>query len=151
VLIEVSRILKKDGVFIFTVPSEQFGNYLFLHVLLEKMRFKKLAQWYSKRRNQLLNHYNCYAPETWKNQLESVGLNLVVSRYYLSKSAIQLWDFLAICIFIMQRVGILRTAWCNLLIAKTKRMRIFILKRLLYKYYRQNCKVGGALLIVAKK
>ena len=151
VLTEISKILKEDGVFIFTVPSERFGKYLFLHVLLQKIHLKKLAHWYSKKRNELLNHYNCYDPVTWKHKIESVGLNMVVSKYYLSKSAIQIWDFLAICIFIMRRVGIFRTAICSLLLAKTRKIRASVFKRLLYKYYNQNCKVGGGLLITTKK
>lgn len=151
VLVEISRILKEDGVFIFTVPSEQFGEYLFLHWVLQKIRLRKMADWYSGRRNELLSHHNCYDSVTWKSKIENVGLNMIGVRYYLSKSTIQIWDFLAICIFIMRRIGIFRTTVYSLLLNKSRKIRVAIFKKILYKYYDQDCQTGGGLLILAKK
>lgn len=152
VLAETSRVLKKDGMFIFTVPSNQFGNYLFLRMFLQKVGLKKLACWYSKKRNELLNHYNCYDVATWRHKIEDVGLNVVEFKYYLSKSTIRVWDFLAICIFLVRMLSIFKPRFTVLLLAKTKKIRTSIFKRILYKYYYdQNCGIGGGLLIAAKK
>ena len=50
VLSGVNRILKKDGEFIFTVPSEDFANFLFGPTLLRSLGLKSLAKEYGERR-----------------------------------------------------------------------------------------------------
>jgi len=151
VLNEVSRVLKADGAFIFTAPSDSFGDYLFVHVFLETIGLKKFARWYSKKRNQLLNHYNCYDPMTWKHKIMNVGLNVLKARYYLSKSTVEIWDFWAICIFLLRILGVFKTRASALLLSKSRKIRISVFRRILYGYYSQNRETGGALLIVAKR
>jgi ubiquinone/menaquinone biosynthesis C-methylase UbiE len=151
VLQEIFRILEREGVLIFTVPSEQFGDFLFFYVLFKKLFLKKTAQWYRKKRNALLNHYNCFDAVTWRLKIERTGLTAVVFKYYLSKSAIQMWDLMAFCIFAMRRVGITKTEVWGFLSSKTRKLQVSLFRGLLNSYYKQNCEVGGGLLIVAKR
>ena len=150
VLKEVSRILQKNGKLVFTVPSDQFGNYLFLYVLAERLGLKGFARWYGKRRNQLLNHFHCYSPKVWECKLKKADLNMVYAKYYLSKSTIEVWDFLALCIFFVRIfMRKIPSRILNRLLDRTKNLRISFFRRTLRKYYLETCNVGGALTVVA--
>jgi ubiquinone/menaquinone biosynthesis C-methylase UbiE len=150
VLKGVSRILQKNGKLVFTVPDDQFGNYLFLYVLAERLGLKGFARWYSKRRNRLLNHFHCYSPKVWEYKLKEADLDMVYAKYYLSKSTIEVWDFLALCIFFMQIfMRKVPPRILNRLLDGTKNLRISFFRRTLRKYYTEICNIGGALIIVA--
>jgi len=150
VLKEVSRILQKNGKLVFTVPDDQFGNYLFLYVLAEKLGLKGFARWYSKRRNQLLNHFHCYSPKMWEYKLKEANLSMVYAKYYLSKSTIEVWDFLALCIFFIRKFMFkVPPRILNQLVNRTKNLRISFFRRTLRKYYLEKCDIGGALTVVA--
>jgi hypothetical protein len=87
----------------------------------------------------------------WEHKIMNVNLNVVEFRYYLSKNAVSIWDFIAICTFAMRRSGIFDARILKLLLANSKGIRISIFKKILYKYYYQDCQIGGGLLIVAKR
>jgi ubiquinone/menaquinone biosynthesis C-methylase UbiE len=151
VLSEVSRVLKSNGIFIFTVPSSSFSEYLFVSRLLRKIGLRKRARWYSEIRNKLLSHYNIFDLAVWQHKLMNANFNVAEFRYYLSKNAVSIWDFIALCIFAARRSGIFNFRILKLLLANSKGIRISIFKKILYKYYYQDCQIGGGLLIVAKR
>lgn len=150
VLKEVSSVLQKNGKLVFTVPDDQFGKYLFLYVLAERLGLKGLASWYSKRRNQLLNHFHCYSPKVWEYKLKEADMDMVYTKYYLSKSTIEVWDFLALCIFFI-RIFMCKVPprILNRLLDRTKNLRIAFFRHTLCKYYLEKCNIGGALTVVA--
>ena len=92
---EVSRVLKKGGVFIFTVPSDKFPKYLYLP-------FKR----YGDFRMKWLNCFHCYSPQYWEKILAQNNLKMVTHSYYMSKKATQLWDLLAGIMFISRGLKI---------------------------------------------
>jgi len=150
VLKEASRILQKNGKLVFTVPDDQLGNYLFLYVLAERAGLKGFARWYRKRRNQLLNHFHCYSPKVWECKLNKADLSMVYANYYLSKSTVEVWDFLALCVFFVRIfVRKIPSRILNRLLDRTKTLRISFFGRILRKYYLEKCNVGGALTVVA--
>ncbi len=100
VLSEVSRILKKEGIFIFTSPSNRFRDYLYLSNILKKLGLGILGDWYIQKRNKLLNHYHIYSHSTWRTKLEKHGLRLVRHAYYIPQDTLQLWDKMAIQVVI---------------------------------------------------
>lgn len=154
VLQEVARVLKEDGLFIFTVPSDKFGEYLFFYTLFNRIKLHKLAMWYKNKRNQLLSHFHCYNPQTWKAQAEQHGFALIYSKYYLSKSGTQWWDFVALLLFLLQKINIFKnTGVSKWLLNKTKRLQAKIVNLIFNKcnMYVQNGKSGAGLLVVLKK
>jgi len=95
VLKEVSRTLKKGGVFIFTSPSHNFKHYLWLSNLLNGLGLSVLGNLYLELRNRMLNHYHTYSHTTWKRKLKKYDLIVKKYRYYISKETCILWDKIA--------------------------------------------------------
>lgn len=100
VLSEVARILKKNGDFVFTSPSNLFTDYLYMPSLLKKLGLGFLGNQYCKKRNQMLNHFHIYSHVTWEKKLKKHGLKLVKHAYYIPKPTLYLWDKMAFLIYI---------------------------------------------------
>lgn len=96
VLNEVKRILKKEGYFIFTAPSNNFKNYSIFSYL--KLRW--LAKIYGRLRDQKYHHYHCYSLKEWANILEKKGFKLLDGYYYFDKRTTEFWDFLLIIFYL---------------------------------------------------
>ena len=142
VLSETERVLKEQGLLIFTVPSHKFADFLFFSIVFDKIGLKKLSRWYGRKRNQLLNHFHCYDHMQWRQILEESGFNLLSYDYYMSKEATFAWDFLAILVFISRYI---------LPIKKLRAGINSLLGRYSVKYYHTDTDIGGGLLIIAKK
>lgn len=150
VLKEVSRVLRRSGYFVFTVPSENFANYLFFPVLLIKLRLKRIAQYYSIQRNKRLNHFNVFSQEIWKRKLRDLNLEVATMEEYLSKSTIEVWDLLAFLGFLWRKVLPSRLRSYVQRALKSNEIQARIYSKILRKYYYEQCESGGALLIVAQ-
>jgi len=141
VLSEVSRILSSQGLFIFTVPSHKFSDYLYFTTLFRKTGLPFLGKIYSKARNRQLSHFNLFDDLEWERRLRKVSLDIVYKKYYLSHKEIYEWD--KICI----------------LLRITKPLP-FIYRLLVHKFYEKVKQlltkkdfsgIGGGLLVVAEK
>ncbi len=95
VLKEVHRVLKKGGKFLFTTPSDNFRKYLYVSALFNKIGLTPLANWYSIKRNQQLNHYHLYSINEWKKRLKKFGFKLERYSYCVAKETLELWDKMA--------------------------------------------------------
>lgn len=154
VLKEVKRVLRKDGVFIFTVPSKNFSEYLFFYNLFKAFGLKWLAKKYSQKRNQLLNHYHCENHQAWEKNLRLAGLSLAYHRYYLPKKTIMCWDFIAAVTLILDKLLIWKifVNVCDRFTAIDK-----LRSQLFYKifsnsyFYNKKTETGGGLLMISKK
>ena len=106
VLSEISRVLKPNGLFFFTVPSHKFADYLFFSIIFEKLGLRFLSHWYKNKRNALLKHFHCYDKETWNNILLSKGFKVLNSRYYMGENSAFVWDFLAFIFLLGKKIKI---------------------------------------------
>lgn len=100
VLRETSRILNKGGAFVFTVPSHNFPEYLFLTNKFASWGLGFLSRFYKYRRNKMLNQFHCYSAADWQEKLAKHGFRIVNHRYYMSQKALMLWDRMALEIFL---------------------------------------------------
>ena len=99
VLSEVGRILKDGGYFMFTVPSHNFPNYLYLTNKFASYGLSFFSRLYKYRRNKMLNQFHCYDVDDWASRLKPYNLKVVKHKYYISKPALMMWDKLALNIF----------------------------------------------------
>lgn len=104
VLEEARRILKNEGLFLFTVPNENFAENLFFYRALRLMRLNKLAFNYAKERNKRLNHFHMYNEETWSQILQRSGLRAMLFKEYISKNTLILWDVIAAIQFVFKKM-----------------------------------------------
>lgn len=100
VLSETSRILKKGGMFVFTVPSHNFPDYLYLTNKLASYGLGFLSLSYKYRRNKMLNQFHCYSVLDWEKKLAKYGFRIEKYQYYMSKESLMLWDRMALEVFI---------------------------------------------------
>jgi SAM-dependent methyltransferase len=141
VLKEISRVLTQRGLFIFTVPSDKFGDYLYFTTLFKKFGLSLMGRIYSRARNRQLNHFNLFDDLKWIEQLKNYSLDVTYRRYYLSYRDIYEWDKICLLLRLTKALG-------------------FIHKTLTYKFYNkvvrllseeENSESGAGLLIVATK
>ena len=88
------RVLKKDGEFIFTVPSVQFGSYLAASRFLAALGLKKKAVSYGDEKNRRSGHLHVYETEKWKELLEDKKFKADKIEHIFPPEAVFLWSFM---------------------------------------------------------
>lgn len=141
VLSEVSRTLKPGGLFIFTVPSHKFADYLYLTTLFRGIGLSFLGKMYSRARNRQLNHFNLYNDLDWEKQLKKYSFKMIYRKYYLSHKDIYEWDKICLLLRPVSRIPFVN-----------QRLRNKLYKEVLTLLDKEEeFKVGGGLLVVARK
>lgn len=79
---EVSRVLKRNGKFIFSVPTKRFYNILKKHTS-DNNEFNNF--------NKRVSHLHYRTPADWKKILDKNGLIIKKQTFYFSKRALLLW------------------------------------------------------------
>ena len=94
VLAEAARLLKSGGLFIFTVPSEQFHTCLagsrWLGYLARR-RGETSAQALDRR----VRHLRYWSPEEWNLALGEAGFELCTTHRYFPRPAVRAWERLS--------------------------------------------------------
>ncbi len=93
VLLNIRRVLKNGGQFIFTVPSEGFGDFLFGSTLLRTFGLKRLADKYGDKKNKKSGHLHIHSPSIWRKLLKNIGFDADSIDYIFPKEAVFLWSF----------------------------------------------------------
>ena len=89
VLPELARVLRPGGLLVMTVPSDKFRSLLHGVKIAANAQ---AAEAYAQHVDKLFAHHHYHTPEQWRTLLDTVGLDLVEARYYISPQAIQRWD-----------------------------------------------------------
>jgi SAM-dependent methyltransferase len=107
VLQEAYRLLAPGGKFYFTVPSDQFERYTWIHLVLSGLGLKSFAERYRAFFNRFWRHYHCYPLKTWEALGREAGFEVTVAYTYNSKKLCLLNDLLApfaIILFVAKRM-----------------------------------------------
>lgn len=88
-LTEIFRITKKQGLLIFTVPSDNFAHYNIFSFL----QLKPIAKLYGWLRNKKYSHHHCYSLKTWSLLLKKYNFKIINHFYYMNRRELELWDF----------------------------------------------------------
>ena len=87
VLVEIARVLRPGGRFIFCVPGNRFTELLFFAQLFRRLRLQGLARAYEGYFNRISRHHHCDGLEVWQKRLAVAGLWPVTHFCYFSERA----------------------------------------------------------------
>ncbi len=93
VLSNTFRVLKKGGGFVFTVPSVDFGKFLFGARLLSLFGLKGPAKRYADSKNDRSGHLHVYDSVEWTRLLNKSGFDVEDISYIFPGDAVFLWSF----------------------------------------------------------
>lgn len=85
---EVSRVLKRGGLFFFTTPSNFLSEWILEY---EENRDQKSAPQKIKDFNTRAQHLHYLSLSAWEKTLDNNGFDVVLHKYYFSKSAAVYW------------------------------------------------------------
>jgi SAM-dependent methyltransferase len=91
-LSEIARVLRPDGVFATTLPSEHYPEYLLGSTAARKVGLESVGRAYGNLFNRISHHHHVDPPEVWRQRLERVGLEVVEHHYYFSPAAHRVFD-----------------------------------------------------------
>lgn len=92
VLLEIGRVTRRDGIFLMTVPSEHFPEFLLGATLLSRLRASGAARAYGRFMNRISRHVHIERPAVWRGWIEAAGFEVVEWRYYFSRRDTMLLD-----------------------------------------------------------
>lgn len=143
-LIEMSRVTKKGGRIIITVPSSYLAGYL--------IGTSIMGSWYGKFFNKLFKHYNIYNHKQWEKIFRKHSFKLISHYYYHTPKMIKAHEVLSYISLPIHLAKPFIGYWPVL----PKLRKTFIvpwLKKLLLRFYLDDTKKdeGGSLLLVAEK
>ena len=151
VLRETARVLRDDGLLVFSVPSANFRLFLFPSVFARLRFLRGFSEWYSNKRNTLLEHRNLHYEETWRDWLREEGFTSIDCRHCMPRETVQLWDIMAVTTYLSMRALRRFPRLAKPVLRITKRMRIRMFGLILRKYYLGSAIIGGDLIVLATK
>jgi len=89
---EVYRVLRKGGLFIFTVPTIEVYNQMLFPTLFKKLSLNPLADLYCRLYDRSFKHKSMYPAETWKKMAKDVGFEITHLQGTLSPKAIVVFE-----------------------------------------------------------
>lgn len=93
---EVSRILKKGGLLMFSVPTDKLYENLAVVKLLKRMRLEPLAKRYFNVHSKVFKHVCLKSDSWWDEKLENAGFKVVEKYGTLSPAATRIFDIFMI-------------------------------------------------------
>lgn len=96
---EVSRVLKKNGLFVFSVPTTALKNNLLVPSLLRRVGFPELAEKYFTLHSGAFKHVHLRSKQWWRKTLEQSGFEVLTEHGTLSRNALRLHEFFLISAF----------------------------------------------------
>ena len=151
VLSETKRILKPGGTLVFTVPSPNFSRFLFVPSVLARIPLLKFfGDWYSRKRNSLLSHSNICQLDVWRKWLETAGFQKIQGRSCLSKATLQVWDVMALIIYVFRLPLRVYPHVLSLSVKRSQGLRVILSGNVLRRFYLSLTSDGADLIITAQ-
>ena len=76
VVMELGRVVRTGGRFVFCVPNDRFPQLLLGTQTFHHLGMKGAADWYSKLFNRISRHQHCDSYETWQARLKKAGFEI---------------------------------------------------------------------------
>ena len=145
---EISRLLKDDGVFVATVPTDMFIDVLIIPRILKKLS-PVLSSMYVERLNNRLPHFNTFSPESWIEKIEEHGLRVICCEMFFSTRVGIIWNILSMQMF--RVFGILKLINNKTIIWVLSNLLEMIIKILCKEELPKSAKFGYMFLIAKKR
>lgn len=145
---EVSRVLKKGGHLIMTVPSENLNYWYYPKIFFNKIGLKTYGMKLFNSYNNRQAHLNILAEDLWKNKLGHKNLNIIKRFYFFNENEYKFATFLdSLGGHILRRINFIFIKTTPLIIRK------FFWRNLLKPIYLNSLPLekGGELVLVAQK
>lgn len=152
---EVSRVLKRGGLFFLTVPNTNLEEWILEY---EKNGDNKTAIRKLKSFNKRANHLHYYALSEWSKIFKKNRMEIIIHKYYFKKEVAVLWY--RIFKFFTKKIN-KKELWSYLVSPRYKRiipkamiiyfLETFLLKRAYEKGFFVGENEGAQLFMVAKK
>jgi ubiquinone/menaquinone biosynthesis C-methylase UbiE len=147
-LSEINRVLKQGGIFVATIPTDEFVEVLFWPQALKRFSHK-LSSLYTRKLNYRLQHHNpYYSQQQWKKRVEDSGFSVAKIGGFFSHRAGFIYELINMQVF--RIFGFLK----HIKHKNTKIIASNLLKKSLKKVYIEDLQLGsrfGYMLIVAQK
>ncbi|MDO9546401.1 MAG: class I SAM-dependent methyltransferase [Pelolinea sp.] len=93
VLNEVNRVLKEKGLFIITVPNDNFTQNLSIGRMFNSLRLNRLAIIYQRFFNKISRHQHPDPISEWEKRLRLAGFNILKSWNYFPKESLKILEW----------------------------------------------------------
>lgn len=87
VLVEMARVIRPGGMFVFCVPNHQFLANLSVSNFFDSIGLKGLGNAYRAFFNRISRHHHCDTPEVWEKRLNAAGFEIEKWWHYFSPEA----------------------------------------------------------------
>lgn len=91
-LSEIHRVLRREGIFVFTVPAGDYTDYLFGTHIFKSLRLRPLANLYARYMTIISRHYHYLSAGIWLKKLEKAGFQILDHRSYFGRRAVWAFD-----------------------------------------------------------
>ena len=92
VVAEAYRVLRRDGLFVFTAPTPRLNEFLFYSRVLNRVWLSPLGRLYATLLNRALHHVSLLHEEDWIALLERVGFRIEQHQTTISRRALTAFD-----------------------------------------------------------
>lgn len=93
---EIYRVLKRNGLFIATIPTDELYNQLFFTRVLNTFGLSSLAKIYYRAINKSFKHINLWPKTKWEKIIREAGFSILESRKIISPTATRIFDIFLI-------------------------------------------------------
>lgn len=92
-LLEIGRVMKPGGIFLFCVPNHTFLSRLSISSFFDLIGLKSLGDVYRKFFNHISRHHHCDSPEVWNKRLEQAGFKVERCWHYFSPQSLHILEW----------------------------------------------------------
>ncbi|MFA6073852.1 MAG: class I SAM-dependent methyltransferase [Candidatus Woesearchaeota archaeon] len=99
VLIETARVLKRGGLFVFSVPTTDIKKHLLIPSILRKLKLNNFAEQYYTLHCRAFKHVHLKTKKWWEEKLVEAGFEIIENHGTLSPFALKLHEIFLITAF----------------------------------------------------
>lgn len=89
---EISRVLKQDGTFVCTVPTNLLLQHLWLREFLERIGLGRIGRWYGHRFCKRVGVFWAFTLDEWMRAIEESGLEIHIVLPYITADILRRWS-----------------------------------------------------------